>query len=61
LPSARFANNLRHIFELVDDRFEDGALAGQQLVIQAHQVVLPMAARLSKKLDAPVLAQLSRS
>lgn len=50
---------LGDVLELVNNRLDDGALAGQKLVVQAHQVILHIATGLSEKLDAPRRAQLS--
>lgn len=44
--------NLRNILELVNDGLDNGAVAGEQLVTQAHQAVLHMAFRLGKELNA---------
>ena len=52
LPSARFANNLRDIFELINDRFDNGAFAGQQLIHQAHQMIFHVALEFGQELNA---------
>ncbi|WP_242052274.1 hypothetical protein [Phormidium sp. FACHB-1136] len=52
MPAARFANNLGNVLELVNDSFDNGAFAGEQLVGELHQMVLHVASGLGKELDA---------
>lgn len=44
--------NLRDVLELVNDGFDNGALADQQLVREPHQVVFHVASGFGKELDA---------
>jgi hypothetical protein len=44
--------DLRDIFELIDNRFNDGALAGQKLIHQRHELILHIALGLYEQLNA---------
>lgn len=44
--------NLRNVLELVENHLNNGALAGQKLVMEPHQLVLHITARLGEKRNA---------
>ncbi len=50
--------NLGDVFELVDDRFNNGTLTSQQFVAKPHQARLHVALRLGKQLNAVSAQQL---
>ena len=50
--------NLRNVLELIDDRFNDGAFASEQLVSEPHQTRLHGALRLGIQRDAVGVEQL---
>jgi len=50
--------NLGDVLQLVDDRFDNGTLASQQLIGEPHQSGFHVALRLGKQLDAAGAEQL---
>lgn len=49
--------DLRDIFELIDDRFNDGTFPQQQLVCQREQAILHLAFERSNEADTKGLSE----
>lgn len=52
--------DLRNIFQLVNYRFNDGALSGQKFVGQPHQLIFHMPLGLGEELNTKVFQQFLR-
>lgn len=50
--------DLRDIFQLINDRFDDGSLAQQDLIDQQHQAVLHVLAQLGDQLQVEIPPEL---